>query len=149
MIPISDISLNDVLVEVGTPSGTEHEIGILLDEFNQYSTGAVHSANSFRDMGGFTGGYTWHYMYPAYFQDMGTDVRMYCNNWSNNAQSGTLYYEIYDVSDNLLASGGQASGSQAAETYWYMDIPFSAGTPAYIKWRWSPSLSWNTWGVSA
>ena len=62
MIPATDISLNDALVEVGHASGTQHEIGALLNEFDTYSTGASHSANSFKNMAGFQGGNIWHYL---------------------------------------------------------------------------------------
>lgn len=144
MIPITDISLDDVLVETGHSSGTEHEFGALLGEFNTYSTNAYHANHSTRDMGGFTGGNCWHYLLPYDATDFGTYVRLYLNNWSNNAQSGTLYWALLDSGYNTIASGSQSSGSQSAESAFYMDLAYSSGTPVRVQWRWSTSLSFNT-----
>jgi hypothetical protein len=144
MIPITDISLDDVLVETGHSSGIEHEFGALLDEFNAYSTGAVHSANSTRDMGGFSGGNCWHYLLPYDATDYGTYVRLYVDNWSNNDQSGTLYWTLLDSGYNVIASGSQATGSVSTMSATWLDLAYSSGTPVRVQWRWSTSLSFNT-----
>lgn len=149
MIDITDISFNQIIVEMGYGSGTEHSIQEMTDMLDDYSTNAYHAADSWRDMGGFSGSSIWHFLLPYSFEDIGTDVRVHADNWSNNTQSGTFYYEIYDAGDNLLANGSVGSGNISAETYFYMDLPYAAGTPSYIKWRWHYTLAWNISGVSS
>lgn len=149
MIPNSgEISLNAIMVELGYSSGTEKEIGALCDELDDSGSGAGHSADSFFNCGGFDEN-KGHFLDVLSAEDSGTDVRITVeNNAMVDTFSGTLYYEIYDSSDQLLLSGSLSYSNITAGNNTYMDAAYSAGTPSYVNWRWVVGLSWNTIGVT-
>ena len=137
-----------MLVELGYSSGIEKEIGVLADDLDNWNTGAGHSADSWKNFAGFSSGY-YHFLALYSATDYGTYVRITVKNWALvDAFSGTLYYEIRDIDQNVLASGGQSISSIAyGQVSGDYDLSYSAGTPAWIYWRWETSQSWQQFGV--
>lgn len=133
-------------VAFGNSGYTEWELGALLANCNTYSTGATHTGHDFLRFYGFTGGNIWHWLDVDAIFDYDPYVRAYIfNNSQVESLSGTLYFEIYDSSDNFLSNGSNAVGPYSpSSTSNYTDCYYGSGTPSYMKWRWSTSLSWNT-----
>jgi hypothetical protein len=147
MIPYTDISLNDAIVEIGQSTGSEYEIGNLLFDFDVYGTDAYHSVDSFMNMSGFTGGNIYHYLQVESGVDLGSGVvQLDSYNYATEdyQSASALYYEIYDSGDNYLGGGTSSISSTAPLSGNSSLAYYSSGTPAYVKWSFSYSLSMTT-----
>jgi hypothetical protein len=143
MIPSSNISLIACIAEVGL-SGAQ-DIATVCGELNVNSTGAVHSADSWYNMVGFTGDPIWHFLTVNSAQVYASYVRTYIyNNAIVDAQSGTLIWMIKDSMGNLLGYGNMATGSIPVLSSGYVDLPYSGGTPYTLEWEWYSAGTFQT-----
>lgn len=139
------VTLNNALTEVGESSGTQKEIGTLMNKLNQYTTGATHSADSSANLVGFTGGTVWHFLnVSSAYDPQNGYIRVTVNNYGIvDAQSGTLDWYMHDNIGNYAGSGSQSVSSLAANSSTYYDFPWATYHPTKFYWRWSNSLSYN------
>jgi len=150
MIPNSGpISLDDIMVELGHSAGTEYSLLTLLDELDNAGTGAGYSAESFFNAGGFTGGNLMHFLRLISAIDIGTAVTVRVQNEAMvDAFAGTLYYEIRDVSENVLASGSRSVSSITHGNYRDYNLTYPSGTPDHVNYKWAVGQGWTIIGMS-
>ena len=162
MIPTAgETSFNAALSEVGLTPGSLMDLETLIGGFNQYSTGATHSSDSFDNMRGFTGGTVWHYLSVTgvTFYPGTEEMWIYI---TNNATIDTLSGYIDLVFESDLPD---ENGNPPIYSFIYRDIdnyyvePLLPGAtrliifgctgdtfgPNYVWWKWRswPFSSWN------
>jgi len=108
MIPNTGVTTSSaILLELGYAWNGTKQLGALMNDLNKYDTGAYHSANSFNNLQGFTGGTTYHFLTVE-------NIRLFKylygfrvvftlkNNATVDSQSGSLRYTL---STHGLSSG--------------------------------------------
>ena len=76
----------------------------------------------------------------------GGEVQLNSHNYGTEdyQSASALYYEIYDSGDNYLGGGTTSISSTAPGADNSSIAYYSSGTPSYVKWSFSLSLSMTT-----